>query len=311
MPEDDAVAVAPLDFDLPEFEGNIPVDVLTVITGSGQRIHRAIHHGEKPIFVVEVELVDVAHPMTKQGIKRKQKTSVLDLYELQGKAGRRILAALRQAYREADDQRHGRQALPLEKTGLVLGPDGYTDEHGNLLSDEDLAEIRGHDIAAAANDESLDPVLIVYADGGRHTWPDDFGPRPGGRPRAGEELADADGTRFVRQVLDIDSGAVIEEWTDEQEDARLAALEDEARRAEAAEDVAVVASLEAARERAQAAAPWEDYDAYSVNNVKGVIAEIVDVDEVRAVVDYEGSHKKRKSILDAAVARLDVLQGEG
>jgi hypothetical protein len=78
---------APPPLDLPEFEGIKPVGVLTTLTGTSQRINRAMHHGDKIILLVEAELADVRHPKTKDGVKRKQVLSVADFFELDGEQG--------------------------------------------------------------------------------------------------------------------------------------------------------------------------------------------------------------------------------
>lgn len=301
--DDDETGTAQHTLELPEFDGIIPVGVLTAITGAGQRIHRAIHHGEKLVLLVEAEVADVRHPKTKEGIKRKHVLSVVDLYEVPGDAGKRMLTHLRQSYRQDDDARNGRRSL-LGDHSPVLGPKGWTDANGNLLSDEDLAELRGVSFLAAANDPSLDGVDVVFADGGRMRWPSDFGPEPGSRPRVGDFLTDSDDPRQVRLLVDPASGDVLDEWTDDDEDTRLAALEDEARAAEAAEDRAVVASLEERRDAAQASQPWEDYDSYSLGGTKGIIRELTTAAEVEAVIAYEGAHKKRQSVLKVAGERM-------
>lgn len=253
---DDAadIAVQPAlpSLELPEFEGIIPVAVLTSLTGTGQRVHRAIHHGEKVILLVEAELDDVRHPRTKEGIKRKQILKATDLYLLEGKAAKRILSGAKEAYRLADDARHGRQALAMGAAAAVLGQTGFTDASGSPLSEEDLAEIRGDVVGRYAADRSLDGVVVILEDGTRALWPDDWRGTGVGRPKAGDVVSrpgdDSEGGELrVVRVDDADTGEVIEEWTDEDEDARLAALEEKARREEAAEDAAVHEQVVAGR----------------------------------------------------------------
>lgn len=128
--------------ELPEFEGVIPVGVLTTLTGASQRINRPIHHGDKLVLLVEAELVDVRHPKTKDGVKRKQVLSVVDFYELDGTKGKELLVAEREAYRVAEDERQGRAGLPFENPPPAEV--GFLDENGHPLDEEDLAEIRGN-----------------------------------------------------------------------------------------------------------------------------------------------------------------------
>lgn len=235
---------------LPEFEGIIPVAVLTRLKGTGQRVHRAIHHGEKVILLVEAELADVQHPKTKEGVKRVQILAATDLYLLEGKASKRILSGAKEAYRLADDARHGRKAFPIGAAAPVLGPEGWTDENGTVLSDEDVAERRGEIVERYASDRGLDPVVVVLSDGTRALWPDDWQGTGVGRPKAGDVVPhpnDGDEESRVVRVDDADTGEVLEEWTDADEDARLAALEEEARRREAAEDAEAFAAVTSAR----------------------------------------------------------------
>src|SRR4051812_6699650 len=96
------------DFDLPDFEGVKPVGVVTRLNGAGERIVRPMHYEEKVVLVVEAEVTGVGPGKTSAGMKRVHTLAVRDVYEIEGKPGRRILNALRQAYRTADDRRNAR-----------------------------------------------------------------------------------------------------------------------------------------------------------------------------------------------------------
>ncbi len=75
-------------------------------------------------------------------------------------------------------------------------------------------------------DDRVAPVVIVYADGARELWPDEFAPETP-KPVAGEMfLTDAGDEVHVAKVLDSVTGETLAEWTDEQEDERLKATED-------------------------------------------------------------------------------------
>lgn len=289
--------------ELPEFEGLLPVGVVTKLTGAGERITRAIHHGERVILLVEAELVDIAHPKTKDGIKRHQKLSVADLYEVEGAEGKRLLTHMREAYRMADDQRHGR--LPLaDGVGTVRVPAGFTDDHGNLLDEEALAEIRGESLTSAMADPGLDPVVVVFDDRSSQYWPDDFDPGTP-KPEPGSFVVD----RQVREWLDPDSEDVLAEWTDEQEDARLAELEEAARAREAVEDRAAFEELEAARGRV-VGEPWPGYEQSTAKEVVEHVRSMDDRDEVFAVAGWEEAHGGRKTIVEACGRRAaELLEG--
>lgn len=246
-----AVQPALPSLDLPEFEGITPVAVLTRLKGTGQRVHRAIHPEDgKVILLVEAELSDVQHPKTKEGWKRVQILAASEMYLLEGKTSKRLLAGAKEAYRLADDARHGRQALAVGAAAAVLGEKGFTDASGTPLTDEDLAELRGDVVGRYAVDRGLDPVVYVLEDGTRALWPDDW--QGTGQPKvhAGDVVprpGDGDEELRVVRVDDADTGETIEEWTAEQEDARLAALEEEALREEAVADRETVEQLQAAR----------------------------------------------------------------
>lgn len=242
-----AVQAALPSLELPDFEGIRPVGVITKVNGTGERIGRAMRHGERVVLLVEAEVIDVHHPRTKAGIKRSQVLTALDLYELEGKPGRRILSAAKQAYRVGDDMRHGRLPGVLgDRPGFKLTPEGWTDSSGNILTEEDLAQIRGEGLVRAAADPTFDAVVLVFGDGSRAKWPDDYPSAELGQdpPHAGEEIGDA----RIREVLDAHTGETLEEWSDADEDARLAKLEAEAEAAEAAGDAEAIAELEAGRD---------------------------------------------------------------
>lgn len=297
-----------LDGILPEYNGVQPVGVVSKVGGGAETISRAIDYGERVVVVIDGRLDDFAIKPTKQGPKLVQKIVVDDLYEIPGASGKRILAHLRQSYRTAQDARSGRRSLLGEDGGPVLGERGWMSPDGSVLTEEDLAEVRGDPILAAAADASLDPIVVVFDSGGRMVWPDEFGPQPGERPSAGDMLADSDGERQVRQVLSL-SGELLEEWTDEQEDARLAALEEQFRAQEAAEDAAAVKELTDARERAQAAQPFPGYDTEPLARLKERVRDLFDVDVLREVGAYESAGKKRATVLKVAGERLAELEG--
>lgn len=302
-PTEDAVQPALPSMELPEFDGLVPVGVLTTLTGAGQRVHRAIQHGAKVVLLIEAEVTDVRHPKTKEGVKRKHVLSVVDLFEVEGKAGQRILATMRQQYRSLDDARHGRSSLPFPGEGPRLTAAGWIDASGNVLTAEDVAEIQGTRLLASANDGSLDPLVLVFVDGGTLRWPDEFGPEPGERPSAGTLMTDGGSPRLVREVRDVD-GFVLGSLSDDEVEKLLADL-DVAERAEAAAgDAEAVDELLSARAAAQEGAPWPDFDSFTVPQLRGLIGEMTEVDEIRGLLAYEQAHKKRTSVLGAASARL-------
>lgn len=299
---------------LPEFEGRLPVGVLTKVNGAGQRIVRPLHLEERVVLIVEAKVSNVGHAITNDGVKRVHTLAVDDLYELEGKEGQRLVRVLREAYRLADDQRAGRQTLPIE--GLNgHGPEVTTDDHGNVLTPSEIAGLQGIDLT----DGSRDPVVVVIDDGTRLLWPDEFDrdePRPTVGPQASGQV--------VRQLLDADTGETLAELTDEEVDAALDVLETQARRAEAAEDVAAGQELERGRRHPIAGdvdlceacglpvgddlhAPWEGYELDDRTTILARIPEIATQAELVGLIRWEEANGGRKTILQAAGRRAAAL----
>jgi hypothetical protein len=253
MSPPDDVAVAPsLPLPLPEFEGVQPVGVVTKVNGSGQRIRRAMHLGERVILVVEAEVDDVGHKRTDDGVKRDQVLKVSDLWELEGKPGATLVRSLRQAYKLSDDHAAGRRVLNGMEQPDPAGP-GITvtvDGNGVVLTDTEAAAMRGEVLDGLPH---VDIAVLVFADGSRALWPDDFPDGAGPHPEAGERIRKPgskakDDPVLISSVLDADTGETLEEWTDEQEAARLLEAEQEAAREEAREDREVHEHLLAVRD---------------------------------------------------------------
>lgn len=225
--------------ELPEYHGRKPGSRVNTVGGhKADNIARLHEIGERVVLVVEVRCDEAGHRQTADGLAYKETFSVSDSFEVEGAAGVRLLSTVRQAYREADDERLGRQPLPLEDEGTTRATTG----DGTVLTPAELAELRG-DPAAALTDERLTPVVVVYSDGARELWPDDFDPDET-KPAAGQvfEVDGDDGgvaTVYVREVLNAETGEVIEQWTDDQQAARLLEMEHAAEADEAAASVDV------------------------------------------------------------------------
>lgn len=286
--------VVDLSAPLPDFEGRTPVGVLTSLQGAGQRIVRALHNDEEVILVVRTKVVNVAHPMTKEGMKRSHTLKVDDMYELPGRIGTRLLGQCAKAYRLADDSRHGRTALE----GLVGEGDGIevtTDGAGVVLTPEDRA-------ALGLDDRGSDAVVVVFGDGARALWPDDWGRHPIERPTAGESVVvpgGGDDLVLVRRLLDPVTGETVAEFT-----------ESDAERAEAvqaaAEDRAAAYELE--QGRMENRAPFDGYDDADVQLIKMWLDEDCEKSiQAHHVELYEGAHKQRKTVLAAAEGRRAYL----
>lgn len=233
-------------FDLPEFEGTMPVGVDTRINGSGQRIIRPLGLEQRVILVVEAVVSGVDHKTVKGGIKRVHTLSVADLYEVEGKEGTKLLSNMRLRQKKADDARSGRKAIPGidEATIGEPGPEVTVDGNGVAMTEAEVAAARGEE--APTNDlitEGPEPVTLVFKDGSRAAWPADYAQADLERePYAGEFWVNPNSDSLdelqVEKVLDVDTGEAIEVWTEEQENARLLSLETALKAEEDAEEAA-------------------------------------------------------------------------
>lgn len=162
---------------LEEFEGRLPIALLTKVVGTSSRIVRPIHHGERGIAVIEWECDAIAFPRHRDGIKRVQTVAIMDLLEINTPEGRRLLNELKQ---QADPS-----PLPFKRKAD--------------------AEVFG--------DEA---VAVIFAGGARVAWPDDF-PKGMARPKCGERLDVPGGKDpdIVVELLDMASGERIAVFDDE------------------------------------------------------------------------------------------------
>lgn len=245
MPETDLdvtdVTVQPSlpELELPEYRGRKPVGMKTSVNGAGNRVARPHGIEDRVVFVVEAKCKASGHKATDDGIIYAEVLQVVDLFEVAGDPGRRLLSVVRQAYRVADDDREGRQPIP--------GVDGWTDESGTVVSPEELAEVRG-DPARALADERLTPAVVLFSDGARQLWPDEFDegePCPAvGDRYADERIGEGPASYvYVAKLLHAETGETLAEWTDDQEEARLLRMEEQlANEERIADDLAEVTS---------------------------------------------------------------------
>lgn len=167
--------------ELPDYHGRKPIGMRTTLNGAGTRISRAHGIDERVVLVIEGVVKHAGHDSTDDGLVYVEKVKVVDLYELDRDPGSRLLSALRSAHRTAEDDRSGRQPVP------GLGEVGYTDASGVVLTPAEVAALRGDPIRVLVTDE-LTPAVIVFDDGTRLLWPDEFEPNAP-RPFVGEEAA--------------------------------------------------------------------------------------------------------------------------
>lgn len=160
--------------ELPEYHGKPATGMRTSLTGAGSRITRSHEIGDRVVLVIEARVRSAGHEQTDDGLVYVEKLKVDDLFELAGDQGRRLLSTMRSLHRTAEDAVQGRQ--PIGDLGEV----GYTDAAGVVLTPAEVAELRGDPVRAILAPE-LTPAVVVFDDGTRDLWPDDYAkdtPRP-------------------------------------------------------------------------------------------------------------------------------------
>lgn len=207
------------DFDLPPYKGVKPQGMKTALTGAGNRISRAHTIGDRVVLVIEAKVKRAGHEDTDDGLLYTEQFKVVDMFEVDDPAAGRLLSQVREAYREADDERHGR--MPLLEPDPPAPDPGWTDEAGTVMTPDEVAEATGTPGPVAGAEPGPGPsparasVIVVFSDGARQLWPVEF--------EAGEACPSA-GDRFeveeggfvhVAQVLDQDSGELLERWGEE------------------------------------------------------------------------------------------------
>lgn len=241
--------------ELPDYHGRKPAKMKTAISGAGSRITRPHSIGDKIVLVVEVRVKSAGHEDTDDGLEYVEKYKVLDLFELESDQGSRLISTVRSLYRTADDAVKGRRPIP------DLGDVGYTDGSGVVLTEAEVAALRG-DLTRATLSDDLTPAVVVYDDGARDLWPDDY-PKDSPRPRVGESFSTTEGTGpvVVVELLHHETGETIE--TTPARNARNASMsaasivddEEFTEKAKKPKPVAAVPDLPAAEEPAPESEP--------------------------------------------------------
>lgn len=189
--------------ELPEYHGRKPVGMRTGLAGAGTRVTRPHTIGDRIVLVIEARVKKASHEDTDDGLVYAESLKVLDLFELEGSQGARLISTVRSLYRTAEDSVKGRRPVP------GLGEVGYADGSGVVLTPAEVAELRGDPIRAILSPE-LTPAVIVYDDGARDLWPDDY-PKDAPRPKVGEKYLTENGDAIVTQLLHHETGEQLEE----------------------------------------------------------------------------------------------------
>jgi len=189
------------EMELPDYHGRKPVGMKTALAGAGTRVTRPHTIGDRIVLVIEARVKKASHEDTDDGLVYAESLKVLDLFELTGDQGARLISTVRSLYRTADDAVKGRRPLP------DLGETGYTDGSGVVLTPAEVAELRGDPVRAMLSLD-LQPAVIVYEDGARDLWPDDY-PKDAPRPKVGERYLTDAGEVLVEKLLHHETGEEI------------------------------------------------------------------------------------------------------
>jgi hypothetical protein len=185
--------------ELPDYHGRNPVAMRTALSGAGNRVTRPHGIGDRVVLVIETRVKKAGHEDTDDGLVYVESHKVVDLFELDRDPGARLLSHLRSQYRQAKDAAAGRVPIP------ELGDEGWTDANGVVLTAQELAERRGDPVALLGADDQT-PAVVVYDNGERALWPDEYA-RGFPRPHAGDQH-DA-GT--VVELLHHETGETLED----------------------------------------------------------------------------------------------------
>jgi len=185
--------------ELPDYHGQRPVAMKFAVGGVGSRISRPHTIGDRVVLVVEAKVEASGHKGSPDGIVYVEKAVAVDLFELPGDQGSRLISTLRSLYRTGEDATKGRRQVP------GLADTGYTDGSGVVLTPAELADLRGDPVRAILAPE-LTPAVVVFSDQDRLLWPDEF-PADYPRPRVGDAYTNDDGLAVeVEKLLDAVTG---------------------------------------------------------------------------------------------------------
>lgn len=213
--------------ELPDYHGRKPAGMKTSISGTGNRIQTPHEIGTTVVLLLEAKVKVSGFEEGENGLLYVEKLSTKDLFEIQGAQGRRLVSAVRSAYRTATD---GEIPLPVD------GDTYPTDSSGVVVTPGDTATIADDPLVDALTNDEKTPAVVVYSDGVRDLWPDEYDPGDP-RPTVGTVvLDDEDRPSVVKSLLDATTGETIAEISDAGVDEALLAYEKKIAAAEDAED---------------------------------------------------------------------------
>ena len=189
--------------DLPAYNGQPATTMESTIKGTKNQVNRPHHAGDRIVAVVELEVSNTGHRSEKRSAVYLETLEMVDFHELDGDPARRLISALRQERSRRENAHLGHE--PLEGMEVV------TDASGVVLTDAELAELRDNPVVALGLPD--DQVVVVYDNGERLLWPDEF-PDGCSQPIVGEgphdwddDITDID-MPLVQALLDDDGDLI-------------------------------------------------------------------------------------------------------
>lgn len=210
---DDAATHQPTlpDLELPDYHGQKPVGMRTSISGTGNRLSRPHGIHDRFVVVAEVKCGEAGHKDIDDAIFYAEKHKVLDLFELDRDEGARLLRHLRRTYATSAAEARGQSPLESPDGAQVL----HADDNGVVLTDRELAERRGN-ILHVIGAQELTPVVVIYGDGSRFLWPDEYPPATV-RPAIGQHSGDSGLVDFdseVSEILHHETGEPVDDFAE-------------------------------------------------------------------------------------------------
>lgn len=141
-----------------------PSEMKSTISGTGNRVLDAPEMHDKVVAIVELECMGTGFKALDKGTQMRVEWKMLDLFVLPVSEGRDRLRKARSEHRVGLASSSGEVPLP------GWGDVGYTDENGVVLTVAEVADRQGRGVPVV----EVAAVVVVYSDGSRLLWPDEF-----------------------------------------------------------------------------------------------------------------------------------------
>lgn len=282
------------------------------------------HLGERAVLLLETRVAGVEFERGKgDALVRRQRFAVLAAFELPLGEGADLLREARGRYRAADDALKGLAALPFDGTEV---PEQYVDADGVLLLPAEVAAARGEKWTPERD------LSVVFSDGTKAVWPDDWDEGQTLAPAGGRMAAPSGGvlsgkfaagsTVQVVQLVDLESGDVLADWSDADEaerlaavEASLAAVEEDLPPDETSDDGIRIRDVPVEDEAEYVdieypGTPWSGYGMLKVSAVKAELRRQTDPEVLRHALAFEERNGNRPTVLTTIRQCLAALLDE-